>query len=150
MFRGIQTISLDSKGRIVVPARYRLLFAGENREQIVVTVDIHEKCLLLYLLSDWQTIERKLVAMPNVNPLTRRIQRLLIGHAFELELDANGRVLLPELLREHAGLDKQVMWVGQGNKVELWGADQWQQWRKEEQTVALAQELSAQLSEVSL
>lgn len=150
MFRGIQAINLDSKGRIVVPARYRPLFAGENREQIVVTVDIHDQCLLLYVLSDWQIIERKLVGMPNVNPMTRRIQRLLIGHAFELELDANGRVLLPELLREHAGLTKQVMWVGQGNKVELWDAEHWQQWRQEEQNGALAQALSAQLSEVSL
>ena len=67
--------------------------------------------------------------LPTFNPATRRIQRLLIGHATDLSLDRHGRILLPPLLREYAGLDKTIMLVGQGNKFEIWGESQWESGR---------------------
>jgi MraZ protein len=78
----------------------------------------------------------KLAALPSFNPAARRIQRLLIGHATEAELDSHGRILLAPLLREYAGLNKRIMLVGQGKKFEIWDEEHWQQrrgqWLEEE------------------
>lgn len=125
MFRGLSAISVDTKGRIAVPARLRPIIYDQAHGQLVVTIDTQEPCLLLYPLPVWEEIEKKLTALSSFNPATRRIQRLLIGHATELEMDRSGRVLLPQLLREYAGLGQSVMLVGQGNKCELWGEAQW-------------------------
>lgn len=126
MFRGINAIALDDKGRIAIPARYRDLIADEAGGILVVTIDTEDRCLLLYPYPQWEQIEQKLEALPSFNPVSRRIQRLLIGHATEIEMDRNGRILLPPLLREHAGLGQMVMLVGQGKKFEIWGETQWE------------------------
>jgi MraZ protein len=96
-----------------------------------LTIDTEEKCLLLYPLAAWEEIESKLAALPSFNPAARRIQRLLIGHATETELDTHGRILLPPLLREFAALNKRAMLVGQGKKFELWDDQLWQERRAE-------------------
>lgn len=125
MFRGINAVNLDAKGRMAMPARYRALLNESAKGRLVVTIDTEEKCLLLYPLPTWETIEEKIEALPSFNRTTRRIQRLLIGHATELELDGNDRILLPPLLREYASLDKAVMLVGQGKKFEIWDDKVW-------------------------
>ena len=125
MFRGLNAVTVDAKGRISIPARLRPAISDQAAGQLVVTIDTQEPCLLMYPLPTWEEIEAKLTALSSFNPATRRIQRLLIGHATELEMDRNGRVLLPQLLREYAGLGQNVMLVGQGNKCELWGESQW-------------------------
>lgn len=126
MFRGINSVGLDTKGRLAIPARYRDQLQHSGATQLVVTIDTEEPCLLLYPLAEWEIIEQKLQALPSFNKVARRIQRLLIGHATELEMDTNGRLLLPPLLREYASLDKRVMLVGQGKKFEVWDEQQWQ------------------------
>jgi MraZ protein len=126
MFRGISAVNLDAKGRMAVPSRYRVQLEAETEGQLIVTIDTEHPCLLLYPMPEWELIERKVEALPSFNPTARRIQRLLIGHATEVELDNNGRILLPPLLREHATLDKRVMLVGQGKKIEIWNEEQWQ------------------------
>ena len=125
MFRGINAVNLDAKGRIAMPARYRDDLISEADGRLIVTIDSEERCLLLYPLPIWEEIEKKIEELPSFNQATRRIQRLLIGHATELEMDNNGRLLLPPLLREYASLDGQIMLVGQGKKFELWGRDAW-------------------------
>lgn len=136
MFRGVNDINIDAKGRIALPTRYRDRLQNDSDSRVVMTIDTEEKCLLLYPLLAWEEIESKLAALPSFNSAARRIQRLLIGHATETELDSNGRILLPPLLREFAGLEKQVMLVGQGKKFEIWAEDHWQlrrgQWLTEE------------------
>jgi len=129
MFRGVNAIVLDAKGRIALPSRYREQLLAEKIAELVVTIDTESPCLLLYPLPEWEVIEAKLQALPSFNQAARRIQRLLIGHATELELDNNGRLLLPQLLREYAKLDKRIMLVGQGKKFELWDEGQWQEHR---------------------
>jgi MraZ protein len=131
MFRGVNGVNIDVKGRIVMPTRYRDRLQHESRGCVVLTIDTEERCLLLYPITAWEDIESKLAALPSFNPAARRIQRLLIGHATEIEIDNNGRILLPPLLREYAGLNKHAMLVGQGKKFELWDEGQWQQRRKE-------------------
>lgn len=129
MFRGINQIQLDDKGRLSVPTRYRDALKQEAEAQVVVTIDTEEKCLLLYPLQEWENIERKIEALPSFNRSVRRIQRLLIGHATELDLDGNGRILLPQPLREYAGLKKGVVIVGQGKKLEIWDDAHWTETR---------------------
>jgi MraZ protein len=135
MYRGINAITLDSKGRFAVPTRYRPSLGGD----LVVTIDTEETCLLLYPQKQWQLIEDRLQELPSFNPIARRIQRLLIGHATDVEMDGAGRVLLPQLLREHAQIDKKIVLIGQGNKFELWDEALWQtrraDWLAEESSV---------------
>lgn len=124
MFRGVNALTLDSKGRIAIPTKYRDALVRHCEGQMVLTVD-RDHCLLLYPLPDWEEIERKLVKLPSFNAHARRLQRLLIGHATECELDGSGRILLPPPLREFAGLEKGVVLIGQGNKFEVWDEAAW-------------------------
>lgn len=125
MFRGVNKINLDAKGRMALPARYREQIADACDNQLIATIDTETRCLLLYPLPEWEVIEQKIEALPSFNPAARRIQRLLIGHATDLELDANGRFLLPLALREYAQMDKKLVLLGQGRKFEIWSEDVW-------------------------
>ncbi|MCM4487336.1 division/cell wall cluster transcriptional repressor MraZ, partial [Escherichia coli] len=120
MFRGATMVNLDSKGRLAVPTRYRDLLNEESQGQMVCTIDLHQPCLLLYTLPAWEVIEQKLSRLSSMNPVERRVQRLLLGHASECQMDGAGRLLIAGTLRQHAGLNKEVMLVGQFNKFELW------------------------------
>ncbi|MBW3567258.1 MAG: division/cell wall cluster transcriptional repressor MraZ [Proteobacteria bacterium] len=128
MFRGVNNVKLDAKGRMAIPTRYRDRLQERCGGELVVTVD-RDHCLLLYPLPDWEEIERKLVKLPSFNAQARRLQRLLVGHATELEMDSHGRVLLPSPLRDFAGLDKSAVMIGQGNKFEIWDEDSWNERR---------------------
>ncbi|MDF7681733.1 division/cell wall cluster transcriptional repressor MraZ [Enterobacteriaceae bacterium ESL0689] len=125
MFRGATLVNLDSKGRLSVPVRYRDALLKEASGQLVCTIDIHHPCLLLYPLPEWEVIEQKLSRLSSMNPVERRVQRLLLGHASECQMDNSGRLLIAPVLRQHAGLIKQVMLVGQFNKFELWDEMTW-------------------------
>jgi MraZ protein len=152
MFRGVNTLNLDSKGRLAIPTRYRETLARHCNGQMVVTVD-RDHCLLLYPLPDWEEIERKLTKLPSFNKQARRLQRLLVGHATECELDGSGRILLPPPLREFAALNKSVVMIGQGNKFEIWNEEAWNTRRAEWLTQEEAQQdgdLSAGLESLSL
>ncbi|KTC76070.1 MraZ protein [Legionella birminghamensis] len=130
MFRGITSLTIDAKGRIAVPTRYREALEDAGKASLVITIDTEETCLLLYPAVQWQVIEDKLQSLPSFNAAARRIQRLLIGHATDVEVDSNGRLLLPPLLREYAGLDKHAVMIGQGNKFEIWNDKTWEEKRE--------------------
>ncbi|RXS43137.1 transcriptional regulator MraZ [Idiomarina sp. 29L] len=125
MFRGATTLSLDSKGRLAIPAKYRQSLSLDCEGKMVCTIDIKQPCLLLYPLPEWQIIEKKLTRLSSMNPAERRLQRLLLGHADDCEMDKNGRLLISAPLRQHAGLEKKLMLVGQLNKFELWDEGAW-------------------------
>jgi len=125
MFRGATTLSLDSKGRLAIAAKYRHALSLDCEGKMVCTIDIKQPCLLLYPLPEWQIIEQKLTRLSSMNPAERRLQRLLLGHADDCEMDKNGRLLLSAPLRQHAGLEKKLMLVGQLNKFEVWNEDAW-------------------------
>lgn len=127
MLRGAHAISLDTKGRLAIPTRLRDALRDECDGLLICTIDISSPCLLLYPLAEWELIEKKLRALSSTNPLERRLQRVLLGHAAECELDAQGRCLIPGPLRQHAGLEKKIMLVGQLNKFEIWDDTRWQQ-----------------------
>ena len=132
------------------PSRYRDRLVERCDGEVVVTVD-PDRCLLVYPLPEWEVIEQKLVKLPSLKPQTRRLQRLLMGHATESQLDGSGRILLPPPLREFASLDKKVVLIGQGNKFELWDEATWStrcdEWLEE---AAEDYELSDGLESISL
>ena len=131
MFRGVSALNLDSKGRLAVPTRYRESLAQQCEGHLVLTISSSDRCLWLYPLNEWEAIERKVVALPSLDPQAQRLKRILIGHASDAELDGSGRVLLPGPLREFAGLGKRVVLIGQGNKFEIWNEELWNTRRDE-------------------
>jgi len=150
MFRGAAKVTLDNKGRMVIPNRYREQIAERAQGQLVVTVD-RDQCLLLYPLPDWEQIERKLMSLPSLQAQARRLQRLMVGHATDIALDGHGRLLLPAELREFAGLERHAMLIGQGNRFELWDEKRWNErrdfWLASEEAVT---DLPSELDSLSL
>jgi MraZ protein len=117
---------------------------------LVVTVD-KDQCLLIYPFPDWEDLERKLMKLPSLNPQARRLQRLMVGHATELDLDGSGRILLPPSLREYGLLNRDVMLIGQGLRFELWDETRWNERRDEWLASAdTATDLPAELETLSL
>jgi MraZ protein len=152
LFRGVSSINLDEKGRLAVPTRYRAELNECCDGQLVVTVGL-DKCLLLYPLPEFEEIERKLVKLPALNKKAKRLQRLLIGHATECDMDGQGRFLIPEPLRRFAALEKCVALIGQGNKFEIWDEDVWDrsrdEWIEEERSEE-NEDISPELGSLSL
>ena len=128
VFRGATKVTLDAKGRLAIPTRYRERLAARCDGQIIVTVD-KDHCLLVYPLPDWEELERKLVRLPSMNKAARRIVRIMVGYATEVDMDGSGRILVSKELREFASLEKQAMLIGQGNKFELWDEETWNEKR---------------------
>ena len=125
MFQGSQSINVDAKGRFAVPSRYREVLLAVCEGRMVVTANPYERCLNVYPEAQWQEVKSKIEALPNGNKKVRRLQRLVLGNASELEMDGNGRLLLPQTLRDYANLDKKAMLVGLGDKAELWSEQSW-------------------------
>ena len=139
LFRGISSTSVDVKGRMGLPQKHREIFLGSCMGKVVVTIDAAERCLLVYALHEWNIIQQRLESLSNVNQGTRMLQRLLIGHATDLEMDKSGRILLPSAHRKYAHLGKKVVLIGQGNKLEVWSEELWQDqmksWQEQEHKI---------------
>ena len=131
MLRGVHSLALDAKGRIAVPSRYRSLLEAASDNHMVITIDTESKCLLIYPLPEWEIVQEKISSLSSFNRAARRLQRLLLGYATDVDIDSAGRLLISGPLREHAQLDKKVVLLGQGNKFELWSETLWQQTRDE-------------------
>ncbi len=137
MFRGANSINLDSKGRFAIPSRYRENLITCCDGKLVVTVNnTREHCLWLYPMDEWEKVEEKLVALPSFDPAHQKLKRFLLGYASDVDMDGNGRILLPSPLREFSMMTKEIYLVGQGNKFEIWSESLWHarrsEWLKEE------------------
>ena len=108
-----------------MPSRYRDELDSRCAGHLIITVDTVDPCLCVYPMDEWEIIEAKLRTLPSLVEGNRRLQRLLIGNAVDLELDGSGRFLVPPRLRAYAKLDKHAMLVGQLNKFQLWDEDAW-------------------------
>lgn len=124
MFRGANQLTIDAKGRMVMPTRYRDRLQEMCAGKLVVTVD-QQQFLLIYPLPDWEEIERKIMRLPSTNPEIRLLQQVMVGQATDLELDGHGRLLLPPKLREFARLTRDAVLIGQGVRFELWDEARW-------------------------
>lgn len=129
MFRGLYEHTIDAKGRISLPARFReLVTVGDSANgsgRLVVTRDV-EPCLKAYPIEAWQQTEAKLAALPSMNRQARMLKRLLVGSAHDLQVDKSGRILLPPPLRTHAGLEREAVFVGQIDHIEIWSKAAWE------------------------
>ena len=128
MFRGLNKISLDTKGRISIPTKYRSELSKYGSNELICTIDI-DQCLLLYPKKIWLQIEKKIMALPSLDKPSRMLQRLMVGHASELVLDSHNRILVPIELREYSGIKKSAMFIGQGQRFEIWNYQLWNQSR---------------------
>lgn len=131
MFRGCNTISIDNKGRLAVPSRYRERLIGLSEGHLILTLNPLDRCLWLYPLSEWEVIESKLAALSDFDRQGRRAKQMMRGYATDCQLDGQGRILLPQELREYADLGKQVVILGQGNKFEIWDDQTWKTLRED-------------------
>lgn len=119
---------MDAKGRLAIPAKIRDALLSDCQGRVVITAHTEERCLLVYPEPQWLDLLPKIEALPNIHRKARMAQRLLLGYATPLELDGNGRVLLPSTLRDYACLEKKLLLVGQGKKLELWSESNWFDW----------------------
>lgn len=124
MFRGATNLSMDAKGRLAVPARHRETLLTQSAGNVVLTAHPH-RCLLLYPQPAWEPIQAKMMALSSFDRQSSSLQRLLVGYAEDIALDSAGRMLVSPALREFAGLEKDVMLVGQGSHFEMWNMEAW-------------------------
>jgi MraZ protein len=148
VFRGTTPLSLDSKGRLAIPTRYRDVLQARAGGKLVVTAD-SSACLLVYAAPDWEPIQQKLMSLSSFNPRIRNLQRMLVGRASDVEMDAAGRILVPGTLRKLAGMEKDVMLVGQGGKFELWDSARWDE-HQEQAGTSMHEDMPPELEGFSL
>ena len=129
MFRGLNKISFDTKGRISIPTKYRQELLKISKKKLICTIDL-DYCLLLYPLPSWLKIEQQIMKLPTLNTTSRKLQRLLVGHATDIDMDKSGRLLIPYELREFSMIKKEAMLIGQGNRFELWDYLRWTKLRE--------------------
>lgn len=126
MFRGQFVHSVDAKGRISLPARFRDVLLADDDARFVLTPALFDPCLHLYPMRAWEEFEQKVSELPSLDPNAVRFRRMYVSAAVECELDKAGRVLVPPHLRERAELDKsEALWAGMGRILELWSRARW-------------------------
>lgn len=126
MFRGQFEHAIDAKGRTSLPARFRDVLLVGNDLRLVLTRALFDRCLHLYPMRAWEELEAKIAEMPQFEPNVVAFRRLYLSAAVECELDKQGRILIPPSLRDHAELNKEVLWAGMGRTAELWSRERWQ------------------------
>ena len=120
MFMSEYNHTLDTKGRLIIPAKFRETLG----EEFVISKGM-DGCLFVYAGDDWNAFEQKLTSLPLINKEARQFARFFLAGAATVEVDKQGRILLPAHLREFAGLEKDVVLVGVGSRVEIWSKDKW-------------------------
>lgn len=118
--------SLDPKGRLIIPSKFR----EQLGESFILTKGL-DRCLFVYPKSEWVMLEQKLKALPLTKKEARAFIRLFFSGAVEVELDKQGRILIPPVLREYARIEKEVVIIGVSNRAEIWSASEWEAYSKE-------------------
>lgn len=125
MFSGKSSLNLDSKGRLAIPSRYRARLEEMSESDVVVTINPLDRCVWIYPRTEWEVIETKLRQLSDFDKQSRRTKQMMLGYAEEFHLDSHGRIRIPASLKEYAGLEKEAVMLGQGNKFELWDESAW-------------------------
>ncbi|GAB6140243.1 division/cell wall cluster transcriptional repressor MraZ [Methylosoma difficile] len=129
MFRGTSSINIDEKGRFAIPTKYRDELQACCDRKLIVTIAMTARCagekgcLWLYPENEWEKVEKTINALPTLNETAINLKRFFIGNATECDMDAQGRLLLPDKLRKYAGMDKKIVLVGLGEKFEVWNEE---------------------------
>lgn len=134
---------MDSKGRIAVPVKFRNKLSGGA----IITRGL-DHCLFIFSNKEWETLAQKLVALPLAQANSRAFVRLMLAGAMDVEVDKQGRILIPDYLREYAGLKKQATVAGLYNRIEIWDSEAWKQYKTK--TEASSDEIAEKLSELGI
>ena len=126
MYRGVTLLNIDGKSRAAVPTKYREVLMAESSGSVVITAHPHG-CLLMYPRTAWEPIQQKIMQLSSFDKKSSKFQRLLVGYAEDVSIDASGRFLISSELRSFSNIEKIAMLVGQGSHFELWSEDRWTQ-----------------------
>ncbi|MFH2063100.1 MAG: division/cell wall cluster transcriptional repressor MraZ [bacterium] len=143
MFIGEFQHSIDGKGRLAIPSKFRQRLAGKA----VVTRGLDD-CLFVYPLAEWKKVAEKLAALPLSQANSRAFSRLMLAGAVDVEIDSQGRVLLPEYLRQYAGLKKETVVAGLFSRLEIWDRATWEKYRS--RTEQKAEDIAEQLGDLGI
>ena len=124
MFRGSSFHTIDAKGRLIIPARFRDVIRADGGERVMLSR--MDGCVVVYVLEEWRRIETRILQLAQKNDNMRRFRRVFIGGAFDCNCDKQERILIPPLLREYAGLQKDVVLVGVLDHFEIWSREKWE------------------------
>lgn len=128
MFRGLYEHTVDAKGRVSLPSKFREALAAQrpegSEESLIITTGI-DRCLVAYPTQEWAAFEARLAALPQFDPAVIQIKRLYVAGATECPIDKHGRLLVPPMLRAYAGLERDVVWAGMVSTIEVWAKDTW-------------------------
>ena len=128
MFRGLHEHTIDAKGRTHVPARFRDVLVQETPtdgpEQLIITTGI-DPCLTAYTPRAWAAFESRLASLSQFDPAVVQLKRIYVAGASECDIDKHGRVLIPPVLRQYAGLDRDIVWAGMVTTLEIWSKPAW-------------------------
>lgn len=120
MFMGEYNHTIDAKGRLIIPAKFRETLG----EEFILTKGL-DGCLSIYPMDEWESFEEKLKALPLTDKNARAFLRFFVAGATSCELDRQGRILIPSTLREFAGLEKEVVLTGNLTRIEVWSKERW-------------------------
>jgi MraZ protein len=125
VFRGRYEHAIDGKGRTSLPSRFREVLAAQGESRLVITTGL-DPCLVAYSMNEWIAFEERLAKLPQLDPMVANLRRIYVSGAIELEVDKLGRLLIPQTLRDHAGLGRDALWAGMGRHVELWAKERFE------------------------
>ena len=143
MFIGEYSHNLDEKGRLAVPKKFRA-----DLENGAVVTKGFDGCLFLYTKPEWSKLAERLASLPFAQANSRAFSRLMLGGAMDVEVDKQGRIMLPEYLRSFAGISKAVVVAGLYNRLELWDSGKWAEYKK--RTEAESTEIAEQMAELGV
>lgn len=143
MFMGEYQHNIDSKGRAIIPAKFR-----EELGQTFILTKGLDKCLVAYTMDEWKNFETKLKSLPQTDEGVRRFARYLFSGASECEPDAQGRVVIPPVLRKHANISKEIVSIGIVSKVEIWSKENWDTYNNEDNFIN--NELAERMAELGI
>ena len=142
MFIGEYKHTVDNKNRVIIPSKYR-----EGLGEVFMLTKGLDNCLFIYPYSEWTIFERKLNSLPLTNQNARRFTRFFLSGAVECRVDKQGRVLLTPSLKTYADVEKEVYFIGMGDRVEIWSDAQWDKYNEDDFD---ANELAEQMAELGI
>ena len=143
MFIGEFRHNLDDKGRIAIPAKFRAKLSGGA----IITRGL-DHCLFVFTPQDWETLAQKLIALPLAQANSRAFSRLMLSGASDVEVDSQGRILVPDYLRKYAGLGKEAVVAGLYKRMEIWDMNAWSEYK--EKTESQSDEIAEKLGELGI
>ena len=127
MFYGEYTHTIDKKGRLIIPSKFRESFKEYDIDKFYITVGF-DKCLFMFTENEWKSQESKFKSLPFTKSEARKFNRLYFSRASQIECDKQGRILIPKYLKDLAGIKRDVMIIGVSNRIEIWSKEAWQKY----------------------